>query len=56
MCQIIKEFLALIIKAHIHNGTVGQNGVVLVNLSKGVSAKKIVKPDILLSGNIRAEA
>jgi hypothetical protein len=44
--------LKKIIQAHIHNGTSGQNGDVLVNLSNSKSAKNPDNPEILLTGTI----
>ena len=44
--------LKKIIQAHIHNGTSGQNGDVLVNLSNSKSAKNPDNPEIQLTGTI----
>ncbi len=44
--------LKKIIQAHIHNGTSGQNGDVLVNLSNSKSAKNLDNPEIQLTGTI----
>ncbi len=44
--------LKKIIQAHIHNGTSGQNGDVLVNLSNSKSAKNPDNPEIRLTGSI----
>jgi NADH dehydrogenase/NADH:ubiquinone oxidoreductase subunit G len=44
--------LKKIIQAHIHNGTSGQNGDVLVNLSNSKSAKNPDNPEIRLTGTI----
>ncbi len=44
--------LKKIIQAHIHNGTSGQNGDVLVNLSNTKSAKNPDNPEIRLTGTI----
>lgn len=44
--------LKKIIQAHIHNGTSGQNGEVLVNLSNSKSAKNPDNPEIQLTGTI----
>jgi hypothetical protein len=44
--------LKKIIQAHIHNGTSGQNGDVLVNLSNSKSAKNPDNPEIQLTGII----
>jgi CHRD domain len=44
--------LKKIIQAHIHNGTSGQNGDVLVNLSDSKSAKNLDNPEIQLTGTI----
>jgi hypothetical protein len=44
--------LKKIIQAHIHNGTSGQNGDVLVNLSNSISAKNPDNPEIQLTGTI----
>lgn len=44
--------LKKITQAHIHNGTSGQNGDVLVNLSKSKSAKNPDNPEIQLTGTI----
>lgn len=44
--------LKKIIQAHIHNGTSGQNGDVLVNLSDSKSAKNVDNPEIQLTGTI----
>ena len=44
--------LKKIIQAHIHNGTSGQNGDVLVNLSNSKSAKNLDNPEIELTGTI----
>ena len=44
--------LKKIIQAHIHNGTSGQNGDVLVNLSNSKLAKNPDNPEIQLTGTI----
>jgi len=44
--------LKKITQAHIHNGTSGQNGDVLVNLSNSKSAKNPDNPEIQLTGTI----
>lgn len=44
--------LKKIIQAHLHNGTFGQNGDVLVNLSNSKSAKNPDNPEIQLTGTI----
>ena len=44
--------LKKIIQAHIHNGTSGQNGDVLVSLSNSKSAKNPDNPEIQLTGTI----
>ena len=44
--------LKKIIQAHIHNGTSGQNGDVLVNLSNSKLAKNLDNPEIQLTGTI----
>jgi hypothetical protein len=44
--------LKKIIQAHIHNGTSGQNGDVLVNLSNSKSAKNPDNPEIQLTGTV----
>jgi hypothetical protein len=44
--------LKKIIQTHIHNGTSGQNGDVLVNLSNSKSAKNPDNPEIQLTGTV----
>jgi CHRD domain len=44
--------LKKIIQAHLHNGTSGQNGDVLVNLSNSKTAKNPDNPEIQLTGTI----
>ena len=44
--------LKKIIQAHIHNGTSGQNGDVLVNLSNSKSAKNPDNPELQLTGTV----
>ena len=44
--------LKKIIQAHIHNGTSGQNGDILVNLTNSKSAKNPDNPEIQLTGTV----